>query len=65
VSCSLPDLSSAVILVGPVAGANHFPWQFGHLIEPGALLMRPYFPNAAYPVLPAGFAAQLAAGMCA
>lgn len=51
------DLSDADLLVRPVPGANHAAWQLGHLIvaERG---LGAELPGAAYPELPAGFAAQ-------
>lgn len=54
----LEDLSDADLLVRPVPGANHIAWQMGHLIQAEPGLLRPQFPDAVYPDLPAGFAAQ-------
>jgi len=51
------DLSDADFLVRPVPNANHIAWQLGHLIGAEHQLGLP-LPHAAYPELPANFAAQ-------
>jgi hypothetical protein len=50
------DLSDADLLVRPVPEANHFAWQFGHLIAAEIHIVREQLPSATYPELPAGFA---------
>lgn len=54
----LSDLSDADLLVRPTEGANHTAWQMGHLILSEATLVKEELPEAVYPELPAGFAAQ-------
>lgn len=58
VSWFLSDLSDADLLVRPADGANHIAWQMGHLIQSEAGIVREQLPDAVYPELPAGFAAQ-------
>ena len=54
----LGDLSDQDLLHHPAPGANNIAWQMGHLIQAEPGLLRPQFPDAVYPDLPAGFAAQ-------
>lgn len=58
VSWFLSDLSDADLLVRPTEGANHIAWQMGHLIVSEGGIVREQLPDAVYPALPAGFAAQ-------
>lgn len=50
------DLSDADLLVRPVADANHFAWQLGHLILAERNIVLEQLPGASMPELPAGFA---------
>jgi hypothetical protein len=53
----LSDLSDTDLLVRPVPEANHIAWQVGHLILTEHSFAG-YLPEAQYPSLPEGFAAQ-------
>jgi hypothetical protein len=54
----LSDLADADLLVRAVPGSNHIAWQMAHLILSEARLVSEQLPQAAYPELPAEFAAQ-------